>query len=180
MRIRDAKRALEGLKSAEKKIIKMNKKYSKIYKESLDEIGKSVIARWYATYDPVYYDRKRSLYHVYKISMNDNRLKIVFDKEYLDEFIDRQYNEWIYENTFKRGYHGGAIPGGVSSGRQKPYWRTPFPELTYWGRPAKLSFSPYKVMCDEMNNEFNKIRHEQIQEYNKIMEKVEKQILKII
>lgn len=180
MRIRDVNRAIKSAIKAKNKIDEMNKKYPELYVKSLDEIGKSIVARWYATYEPIYYDRKRSLYRAYKVVMNNGKLKVLFGKEYIDEFINRQYNEWIYENTFKRGYHGGAIPGGMSSGRQKPYWRTPFPELAYWGRPAKLSFSPYNMMCSEMNDEFSKIRSQQIQEYNKIMEKVRKQVSKII
>lgn len=159
-------RAINALKKAKKKIEKMNSKYPELYKTELDEVGKSIIARWYSTYDPIYYHRTRSLYHAYKIYLNGTKLVVDFDKAYMDEYIDRQYNEWIYVNSFENGYHGGGIPKEPGYGNF-PYWRTPYPELTEWGRPALMSFSPFNRMWIEMKKTADKITKQKQDEYDK-------------
>jgi len=183
MRIRDLQRALNQVRKAKEKINKMNEKYPKMYKEELDEIGKSVIAKWYATYpDPIYYRRDGSLYFAYRITLDDKILIIDFDKKYMDEYVSREYNEWIFENSFEAGYHGGAIPGGkqISKGDeillQPRYWRTPFPELTHWGRPALLSFSPYKRMRKLMLKKIEQINKQKQDEFERVIEPVQRAI----
>lgn len=181
MRIRDLYRALNAVVRAKSKIEKMNEKYPKLYKEELDEIGKSVIAQWYAKYDPIYYHRDRSLYHTYDISLEGTLLTVDFDQEYMDQYINREYNEWIYENSFEHGYHGGGIPGGKKDGGDNiPYWRTPFPELTSWGRPAKLSFSPFNRMYKLMDKKIKEINRQKQNEFDQIVAPVERALKKII
>lgn len=172
-------RAINALKRAKRKIEKMNLKYPNLYKTELDEIGKSVIAQWYASYDPIYYDRTRSLYHAYKIYLDGTKLTVDFDKEYMDEYISRQYNEWIYINSFENGYHGGAIPKASGYGKF-PYWRTPFPELTEWGRPALMSFSPFNRISIEMKRKASEITKQKQQEYDKAVAPAIRAIEKIL
>ena len=179
MRMRDLDRAIKAIEKAQKKIDKMNEKYPKLYQTELDELGKTIIAQWYASYDPIYYQRTRSLYHAFDVSLDGSLLVIDFDREYMDNYISRQYNEWIYENSFENGYHGGAIPKDGSRGNI-PYWRTPYPELTRWGRPAIYSFSPFNRLYKEMTRKIKQITEQKQDEFNKVVAPVERAIRKIL
>ena len=173
MRTRDILRAIKVAENAKRKLDDMNKKYPKRYKEELEEIGKSVISEWYATYDPIYYDRQMGLKHAWKVSLNGMDYRVDFGYELMDTNY-HQNTEIVFNNAFMNGYHGGSFNNGI------PYWRTPYPEFTAWGRPALRSFSPYTRMVSEMNRKIKEIDKEKQDEFDKEIEKVQKAINRLM
>ena len=172
MKTRDIIAAIKSVENAKLKLEKMNKVYPKKYKEELEEVGKSVVAQWYATYDPIFYRRGGSLYHAFKVYLNGLDYGVDFDYRFIG-------NEIIFENSFMQGYHGGAIGGEEHPHPGIPYWRTPIPSFTDWGRPAKRSFSPYSRMVSEMNKKIKEIDEEKQREFDNVINRVEKAILKL-
>lgn len=169
MRTRDILEVIKTTERAKKRIENMNKKYPQKYKEELEEIGRSVISEWYATYDPIFYNRQMGLKHAWRVVLNGTNYRVDFDPELMDSSYDID-NEYIFENSFMNGYHGGAIHNGI------PYWRTPYPEFTAWGRPALRSFSPYSRMVSEMNRKIKEIDKEKQDEFDKEIAKVQRAI----
>lgn len=135
-----------------KQIEKMEQQKPKKLISKIDEMAKSVIAQWYATYDPRKYRRQRSLYQAYRIEQDGIDVEIKFDSAYISDFTHHQDNELIYENSFIQGYHGGSM--GTDQNDETvdtPYWRKPFLHYTMWGEPAKKNFSPYRKILQESN-----------------------------
>lgn len=143
-------------------IEKMEKEKPIKLKEDLDEMAKSVIAKWYATYDPQKYNRTRSLYHSYKFFQDGIDIEMDFDSSYLSDFNHHQDNDIIYNNIFVGGYHGGSI-GTDSNGDTAtvPRWRKPFREYTSWGKEAPKSFSPH----DEIEKQAKKMMRDYDREW---------------
>ena len=169
MRTRDIIAAINAIKKAKTKLEKMNEVYPKRYAEELYLIGDDVITRWYSQYDPILYDRSGSLYNAFKVNLNGTDYSVDFDASFLG-------NEIIFENSFMQGYHGGAYKGKYHPHPGIPYWRTPIPQFTEWGRPAKRSFSPYTKMVLEMNKKIKEIDNEKQKEFDSVMSKVYKAV----
>ena len=169
MKTRDIIETIHVVENAKKKLDKMNKTYPKKYKDELEEIGRSVISEWYATYDPFYYDRQMGLKHAWRVNLRETEYSVDFGPELMDTNY-HQATEIIFENSFMNGYHGGSFYHGV------PYWRTPYPDFTDWGRPALRSFSPYTRMVSEMNAKIKQIDKQKQDEFDKIVAKVQKSI----
>jgi hypothetical protein len=170
MRTRDIIEVIHVVENAKKKIDKMNEKYPKKYRDELEEIGRSVISEWYATYDPIYYhNRQMGLKHAWKVSLNGTNYSVEFGPELMDSSY-HQSTEIIFNNAFMDGYHGGSFHNGI------PYWRTPYPDFTEWGRPALRSFSPYSRMVSEMNKKIKEIDKQKQDEFDQIINKVQKSI----
>lgn len=147
----------------------MNEKYPKKYRDELEEIGRSVISEWYATYDPIFYNRQMGLKHAWRVNLHGTNYSVEFGPELMDA-SHRVGNDYIFENSFMNGYHGGAMHNGI------PYWRTPYPDFVAWGRPALRSFSPYSRMVSEMNRKIKEIDKEKQDEFDQIINKVQKSI----
>lgn len=176
MKTRNLDRAIASIIKAKGKIEKMNEIYPKLYYDELNEIGKHVISMWYATYDPIYYHRQMSLRNAYLVSLEDTEYSVRFDSSLINAYSHHQDNDYIYELTFIQGYHGGDTIGQNHPNKGIPYWRTPFPQLTNWGRPAKKSWSPYYMMVSEMKKKIKEIDKKKQTEFNKVMNKVQKSI----
>lgn len=162
-------KALDNLKRVE---AECNAKYPRLIAEELDEIGKEVVARWYADYDPVFYDRNRGLYKAYKITVIGTRIRADADASYMSEASAyNQDTELVYNIAFERGYHGGSY-GREGNQRIIPYWRTPFPEYTSWGRPARKSFSIYEEMKAQMTKRAQELVDERNSKIDKATERV--------
>ena len=170
MRIRDIKSAINSVQRAKKKVEEINKKYPKKYKQELEFIGDYVITDWYSAYDPIYYDRLGRLYDAYKVELNGLNYEVIFDSSLIGG------NDLIFENSFMSGYHGGSSKGKNHPAPGIPYWRTPHPFYSEWGRPALRSFSPYTRMVSEMNKLIKKIDKEKQNEFNKEIAKVQRAI----
>jgi len=183
MRTRDIISAIKNVKKAKIKIERMNKIYPKRYAEELYLIGDNVITQWYSSYNPIFYNREGRLYKAFKVRLHGTEYSVDFDSSFIG-------NNIIFENSFMQGYHGGAYKGTIKIKDEFgkiiktiphphpgiPYWLTPFPQFTEWGRPAKRSFSPYTRMVSEMNKKIKEIDDEKQAEFDTIMLKVEKAI----
>ncbi|MBQ8947811.1 MAG: hypothetical protein IJ058_15275 [Lachnospiraceae bacterium] len=96
----------------QKEVAKFNRaieKYASGLEERLNEVGLEVVGRWYAEYpDPHVYRRKRSLYHAFRVERQGYSINVIFDSELMEDYGHRVSNEYIFENSFIRGFHGGA------------------------------------------------------------------------
>lgn len=169
MKARDIDAAINSVIKAKRKIDEMNSKYPIRYVEELKQVGESVISRWYASYEPIYYKRTGSLYDAYHVTLNGTDYSVEFDDSLLKD-------ETIFVNSFIYGYHGGAYKGEGHPNPGIPYWKTPFPKFKYWGRPAKLTMSPYQSMVTQMKKKIKEIDREKQREFDNIMNKVQKAI----
>lgn len=169
MKTRDILNAIKSVEKAKKKFDKMNKVYPQKYKDELQEIGRSVISEWYGTYDPIYYDRQMGLKHAWTVILKGTNYNVYFGASLMNTSYNESTN-WIFKNSFIGGYHGGSRHNGI------PYWRTPYPEFTAWGRPALRSFSPYTRMVSEMNRKIKEIDKEKQDEFDKEVAKVQRAI----
>lgn len=176
MKTRDIIAAIKAVQKAKTKLEKMNETYPRKYKEELEEVGKTVIAQWYATYEPVFYNRDRSLYHAFRVDLRGTDYSVDFDSAYLEH---GSLSSLIFENSFMQGYHGGVSSGKGHPQPGMPYWRTPIPSFVDWGRPAIRSFSPYYRMVFEMNKKIKEIDKEKQEEFDKTINKVENALSKL-
>ena len=105
--------------------------------DDLDEMfEKNINTHFYDRYKPHRYRRKKSLFDAYKITKTKTGVKWDFSSEYMQKGLHRVDNEYIFQNSFIKGFHGGADRiNNVEKSRYKqphpnegtPYWRTPFP-----------------------------------------------------
>lgn len=174
MRTRDIISVINNLKKAKAQLEKMNKVYPKRYVEELYLIGDEVITQWYSSYDPFFYDRRGSLYEMFEVKLDGTNYIVKFNNDNLGGF-----EEYIYNLTFIEGYHGGARGGENHPKDGVPYWRTPYPFFSRWGRPALRSFSPYYRMVNRMKTKIKEIDTEKQKEYDQIIEKAMKSINKL-
>lgn len=138
----------------------MADKYSKKAAKDLNKIARLEVWKWYNTYTPKYYNRKRTLYYAFDITGKNGIIKIHFgaEKMYSAHFVDRISSDYIFENSFMRGYHGGAISGLEHPNPGIPYWRTPYPIYENWSFPAARDTSPYDKIIKEIRKYEVKIR----------------------
>lgn len=114
-------------------------------------IIRSSIRQFYASYTPAYYHRRYSLYQMARPVIEGELFYILLGGEY-SSFSHRIDENYIYENSFKQGFHGGAISGKYHPNKGTPYWRTPHPDYTSWGWPAYQTNPPYDYLIEEWNN----------------------------
>ncbi len=138
-----------NLLKAQNRADQMNRENPKKLASELDEIARSVIARWYGSYEPLIYRRQSGLYDVFRVQRNGTFIKVMFNADWISG-SHRADNTTIYENSFKNGYHGGASQGDGHPEPGVPYWRTPVGIYSEWGHPAYRSFSPFEQMREEM------------------------------
>lgn len=178
MRTRDIKQTINVIKDAERKVEKINKEYPEKYKIELDEIRKDVVSKWYNTYEPYIYNRHMDLKNAAKVSLEGINYRVQFGSEFM-EYEHRADNEYIYQNSFIDGYHGGASDGIEHPNPGIPYWRRPVPQFSQWGRPAKRSFSPYYEMRRQMKNKIKELDKQKQDEFDKILERVMRSVNKL-
>ena len=135
----------KNLNNEKQKIISKN---LEIMKNDFESMIDNYITIFYDSYNPRFYNRYGDLYNVYKITINKNNYSIDFDSSYM-MYDHRVSNEYIYQNSFINGYHGGAISGIGHPDVGTPYYRKPFPNFTEWGREAVKSNSIF----DQIKNE---------------------------
>ncbi len=119
--------------------------------DELEKYAKKVfeqaIDRFYASYSPGFYPRTESLYDVLEIKRGDNKMSIGFLPDEMESGEGTLGSAGLYEQTFKRGWHGGAdsaSKGIPHPNPGTPYWRAPYGVYKYWSRPAAVSTPPYE------------------------------------
>lgn len=99
-----------------------------------------VVQDFYASYPPVFYDRNESLYNILQTKVTDESLRLWFEPEEMTPFRSGYTGEdGLYDQVFRRGWHGGAGSGEGHPPGGDPYWRTPVPYYSHWGKKAKIS-----------------------------------------
>lgn len=102
-----------------------------------------VIQDFYGSYTPRFYSRNESLYDVLQTQINSDSLRIWFDPGQMTPFRSGYVGEdGLYDQVFRKGWHGGAGSGDEHPSPGKPYWRTPIPYYSRWGMEASVSDNP--------------------------------------
>lgn len=183
----------KNIKSIEKNLSKIEKKnkkeldnYLKESRENLKYIVQTAIDRFYEDYEPHFYGRAFDLYHVYKINVDENGWNIDFSPDFMKAY-HRVSHEYIFENSFINGYHGGATSGYGHPDPGTPYWRNPshktimdlnsLRSASYeiyffkkgddkWLRPAIKSPSPYNEIRYKAKDYMDLAYEKYMNEYN--------------
>lgn len=141
----------------------------------MSKIGRLAVWKWYKSYSPIYYNRKRTLYYGFKVTGKNGVLKVHFGPEemYHVHFVDKINPSYIFENSFMGGFHGGAIDGENHPNPGVPYWRTPPPDYPYWSVPARQDESPYSRIDYAFDDYMMKFRSHLAKDFKrKILPKV--------
>lgn len=112
---------------------------------------RSSVRAYYSAYHPKYYDRSYSLYTMAKPERTANGFTIVSGPEY-SQGGHRSGEDFIYGKMFQEGYHGGEDYGAGHPSPGTMLWRTPYPEFTSWGEPAKRTDPPYDLLVEQWNS----------------------------
>lgn len=116
---------------------------------------RSIISRWYASIytdsaDPHIYNRQRSLFKAFRVQAKNGNIDVEYDSDFMNGYSHRVSNDYIFENSFVKGYHGGADNGPEHPAPGIPYWKK-WRDYSSWGRPATRSESPYELMEKQYN-----------------------------
>ncbi len=184
MRQRELQSIIKLYEKSLQKLQNMKPKYLEKIKKELNEVGKSVINDWYKEYSPNIYKRLGSLYKAFRVQVKkDGSYSVSFSSSYMKAFhhiTNKKHpidNEYIFQNSFMEGWHGGADKGKNHPFPGYPMYREPYPYFTRWYYIAEQSFSPYERMVDEMKAKLEEIENEYDEEFQKeILNKIKKKI----
>lgn len=139
---------IEYLNDEDKIVDSLVKEISNSVCDDLDEMfAKNINTHFYDRYKPRRYRRKKSLFDAYKITKTKFGVKWDFSSEYMQEGLHRVDNEYIFQNSFIKGFHGGANKiKNVEKSKYKqphpdgetPYWRTPYPNFKKMNNPYQF------------------------------------------
>lgn len=136
---------------------KVDKETPKIENEVLDlvenklnEFYKISVMNFYASYPHPIYNRRDSLYNLFKTKRDGNTLRYWFEPSEIPSRTGYAGEDGLYTTVFKEGWHGGANHDGVMR------YRTPIPYYTHWGKEAiQASISPYD-MFETLKQDYEK------------------------
>ena len=134
---RKLKSTVEKIRNEPRKIMA---KYDKLFFSEGEMAVKRVVDLFYEDYTPNIYNRKEDLYNTFKLILIEPG---VWDWDFSHTYMKYKHgnkkkpvsNEYIYENSFVNGYHGGAIDGKFHPNPGEPWWKT-IPGPGYWYEPA--------------------------------------------
>ena len=133
---KDLKEVMDDIPKIKKDVAK--ECADQIYKD-LNNIFVACIDRFYADYEPLFYHRREgSLYHTYKLTNKNGIVSRDFGAQYMPQSYEHKHrapNQYIYDQMFLQGYHGGAHTIDPSKEEQwgihpkdgTPWYRTPHP-----------------------------------------------------
>lgn len=193
--VRNSKKALEDMKDKNEKL---TKKFIREATENLNYISSSAIDKFYEDYIPNIYERTYDLYNTYKVTVTEDDWNIDFDPSFMKEWhrVDDQDPTYIFENSFIRGWHGGAISGEGHPNPGTPYWREPEPtnkmaqrgdSMVFLGvlwiftkesrwMPSLMSPSPYKEIVRKSKLYMDLETAKYHAAFNQNIEKFQKQV----
>lgn len=145
----------------------MANKYSVRAAKQLNKIARLEVWKWYKSYTPYEYTRKRTLYYAFKITGENGIINIHFGPElmYPVHRVDKRDPSYIYENSFVLGFHGGAIDGPDHPQPGIPYWRTPAPDYPFWSYKAAHHTSPIDRINKAIDDYEIKLRNQITNEF---------------
>lgn len=116
-------------------------------KHAFNQVKRRAVRAWYSSYQPKYYARKLDLYKIPHFDIEGETVSIEFDENNMTKW-HRVSNQYIYENSFVKGYHGGA--DDFKAKKPKPFYDAPHPDpgVPYWRRPQEAPWPPRQVSPD--------------------------------
>ena len=78
----------------------MNRVNPERYKDELEDVGKFVTAKWYASYDRLFYRPIESLFDAFRVNLDGTDYSVEFDSSFMD--TGRDNDDYIFENSFIR------------------------------------------------------------------------------
>lgn len=164
--------AINKIDEEERKLIQ---KYTSKIEDEFNLICDSEITKFYSSYSThPKYDRTGDLYNTYKIKTNkySGEFVVKFDSMYM-KYYHRIDHDYIFENSFIQGYHGGAINGNnplfPHPNPGTPYWKNPLTNYRTWLRPAEKSDSPYENIIKELKIKEDEIQKDLEEDFEKTM-----------
>lgn len=146
--------------------------------DRMQELFQNVIEDFYNSYTPKYYGRNESLYNLLHVEVggDGDYISVGFEPEKMTPM--RHGGTGLYDQVFKKGWHGGADSGEGHPSPDTPYWRTPFPDFSNWcENPAAIAaISPlddFKRVIKEYES------GEMVAEFNRLWE-INKRKIKIV
>lgn len=123
------------------------------YKKKFYKEAESAISIWYNSFQPRFYNRKEDLYNIYDIEVIGYNAYFRMGPEYMKK-KHHQSNEYIYESSVVRGYHGGSI-GEDRHGEvvDIPYYRAPLGRWTHWSNPSPQSSIALEEYLSDLDEE---------------------------
>lgn len=111
-----------------------------LVENKLTEFYKISVLQFYNNYPNPIYDRRGSLYNLFRTKRDGNTLRYWFEPSEISSRTGYTGEDGLYTTVFKEGWHGGAMHDGVMR------YRTPVPYYTRWGKSAvQAPFSPYDM-----------------------------------
>lgn len=149
------KEIINNIKKEVKRITpSVENKVLDLVENKLNDFYKISVMQFYNDYSPIYYDRRYSLYNLFRTKREGKKLKYWFEPSEFPSRTKYIGDDGLYATVFKEGWHGGAMHDGVMRYRTGINFST-------WGKPAVQSqFSPYDMFIalkeDYEHNGFRK------------------------
>lgn len=186
--VRKSRIALENMQTENDKL---TAKFIRKATDNLKYIAVTSIDKFYEDYEPHFYERTWELYNAYKVTVTEDSWSVDFNPEWIGD-THRVDPEFIFENSFIQGWHGGGTDGDDHPEPGVPYWRWPdvtittayggqiraFSHNSPWFTPALKSPSPYKEIVRKSNLYMDLELAKYYEEYNKNVDKFQKQIVR--
>lgn len=148
-------RFISFLEKTLKMVDDTSKEHNKLKKETykdIDMIATRIITEFYEDYERSSYDPTGSLYEMYRIYYRDEDDE--WEIKYSPDFTTKKHrvsNDYIFENSFVQGYHGGADKAINFKGKPHPspgipYYKNAKKNFLTWLGPAEKSESPMKLI----------------------------------
>lgn len=123
-------------------------KYNKRVKFNLELIAERAVEVFYESYDPPHvYSRQEGLLKAFKVIATNDEWSLETGAEYIQASY-RVGTDYVFENSFVRGYHGGAIGGPKHPSPGTPWWKL----YGKWYKPATKGPAPEDLINKEVDN----------------------------
>lgn len=177
--IRDAMNALRSIDD------ELNAKYNPKVERKLKYIGNDAVTQFYDSYEPRIYDRSESLFKAYKPIVNEDEWALDVDASYIPSSYHGEKNDYIFQNSFLEGFHGGDRNGDNHPNPGEPWWKTPYPIFDHWYIPAAKGPAPMGIIekevaecINEMSDAFNKDKLKKFMPYIKAIKEARQNLNK--
>lgn len=95
--------------------------------KKIDKIFKDAVTRFYSSYMPIHPDsRSLEMYDILKITPVSNGMTVGFDPSEMSFNTGYSEEDGLYDQAFRKGWHGGAASGYAHPSPGTPYYRAPY------------------------------------------------------